>query len=54
MYLLDERMLDEALCGWLEQELEFPKLGGTACRNLKPDGTVAEFVCLYFARNRIF
>ena len=33
MYLLDERMMDEALCGWLETELAMPKTAGMLRRS---------------------
>ena len=55
MYLLDERMMDEALCGWLETELAMPKTAGMLREIRSRKGSVAEFVsCLlrqadYFA-----
>ncbi len=47
MYLLDERMMDEALCGWLETELAMPKTAGMLREIKSRKGSVAEFVsCL--------
>lgn len=55
MYLLDERIMDEALCGWLETELAMPKTAGMLREIINRKGSIAEFVsCLlrqadYFA-----
>lgn len=55
MYLLDERIMDEALCGWLETELAMPKTAGMLREIINRKGRIAEFVsCLlrqadYFA-----
>ena len=47
MYLLDERMMDEALCGWLETELAMPKTAGMLREIKSRKGSIAEFVsCL--------
>ena len=43
MYLLDESFLDEELCVWIGQELEFPELGERLAAICDRDGTVAEF-----------